>query len=103
MNRAKHAIAVVLVATALCADRRVSAAPAVDSTAAPSSESLASRLVSRLTAGFGSAVASVRIVYQSRSEIHPTATATIAIVERIETQVPLLSPFQFPLPPPCKC
>jgi hypothetical protein len=100
MHRAKHAIAVVLVATALCADRRISAAPIADSTPARASESFASRLVNRLTAGFGSAVATVRIVYQSRSDIRPVLTTPVALVDRIDTQLPLLSPFQFRLPPP---
>jgi hypothetical protein len=108
MTRARHAIAVVLVATALCADRTaVSAAPAgagqeplAASQASPSS-SLAARFVNRLTAGLRRAVPGFAIVYQARQD-QPTgsAIAFLAPADHATPQHQPISPFQFRLPPP---
>jgi hypothetical protein len=105
MNRARHAIAVVLVATALCADRPVSAAPAArphePSSASPAAGSFAARFVNRLSAGFRRAAPGFAIVYQPRQD-QPT-TSAMALAPSIDHPTPQhqpTSPFQFRLPPP---
>ena len=96
MKRTRHLIAVALVATALCADRAVAAAPTVRAHRAVT-ESLASRL----TTGFRRAVSPVR-VYQPRQDTQSVAPLAAS---RINESAPIylheeLSPFEFRLPPP---
>src|SRR5438067_962277 len=107
MNRARHAIAVVLVATALCADgsRIVGTAPSVNAEAAavPHSASFAARLVNRLSASFSRSIgiAAVRIVYQSRQDNSPPVSIrALADIAQPLPQHCLFTPFQFRLPPP---
>src|SRR4051812_32009482 len=109
MTRARrHAIAVVLVATALCADRStVSAAPAGSPhqpSSASQTSSLAARFVSRISAGFRRAVPGVQIIYQAREDHVAQPPSAVAFV-RTQPSIalhgqPPLSPFQFRLPPP---
>ena len=85
-----------MVATALCADRAVSAAPEVRAEG-----SVASRIVSRLTTGLRRAVASVRI-FAERQETRsapPLAASRIDTLPRV-TVHPTFSESQFRLPPP---
>jgi hypothetical protein len=109
MTRARHAIAVVLVATALCADRStVSAAPAgttgnepLAASQAQSSSSFAARFVNRLTAGLRRAVPGFAIVYQARQD--QPAVSSVAFAAPADHPTPHhqpTSPFQFRLPPP---
>ena len=96
MKRTRHLIAVALVATALCADRAVAAAPEVKTEG-----SVASRIVSRLTTGLRRAVSTVRI-YQTRLDTltnRPLTASRIIDVPVVESH-PTFSEFQFRLPPP---
>src|SRR5690348_11333018 len=107
MTRARHAIAVVLVATALCADRStVSAAPVSGSqhqpSAASQTSSLAARFVSRISAGFRRAVPGVTIIYQAREgnvAQPPSAVGLGKAQSRAaeQYQPQQFSPFQFRL------
>jgi hypothetical protein len=109
MTRARHAIAVVLVATALCADRSaISAAPVGSAGNEPlaashaSTSSLAARFVNRLTAGLRRAVPGFAIVYQARQDqpAGSTSRAFVAAADQPTPQHQPTSPFQFRLPPP---
>jgi hypothetical protein len=96
MKRSRQLIAVALVATALCADRAVAAAPEMRTEA-----SVASRIASRITTGLRRAVSSVRI-YQPRQ---PIATSSPIAALRIDylgpSEVhPTFFVSQFRLPPP---
>src|SRR2546423_13245354 len=98
MKRTRHLIAVALVATALCADRAVAAAPQVRSEG-----SVAGRIVSRITTGLRRAVSAVRI-YETRQDAvivrsRPVGTSRIDDAARVEFH-PTFSQFQFRLPPP---
>jgi len=97
MKRTRQLIAVALVATALCADRAVANAPEIKS-----QESVASRIVSRLTSGLRRAVSSNVRIYQTRQDtlaVRPLAASRIgnlAFVEFHQT----FSESEFRLPPP---
>src|SRR5262245_50752207 len=96
MKRTRQLIAVALVATALCADRAVAAAPEVQVEG-----SIASRIASRITTGLRRAVSSIRI-YEPRQEtssFRPLAASRIDTREIIVVR-PQLSPFESRLPPP---
>jgi hypothetical protein len=99
MKRNGNWIAVALVATALCADRAIAAAPEL-----PQPQTSATPgLVSRLTTGLRRSISSVRI-YQPQQEsltASPLAASRIAPLPLIVSH-PALSPFQFRLPPPQK-
>jgi hypothetical protein len=96
MKRHGNWIAVALVATALCADRTIAAAPELREV-----QSASPSLASRLTTGLRRSVSSARI-YQPQQE---SLAALPLAASRIMAAAPtashqLLSPFQFRLPPP---
>ncbi len=98
MRRARQVLAVALVATALCADRAATAAPALR----PQSIERAGGIVQRLTARLSRVVSTVKIV-----EIRREGTATIIqkrFVSALRTADlrPCLrfGPALFPTPPP---
>jgi hypothetical protein len=95
MRRTKHVIAVVVVATALCADRSLSAAP----TPRVESSSLARTLASKLTSSLRRAVAPSVSVAPTRSE-EQVQTFALPIHEEASGVRSTFSPFQFRLPPP---
>jgi hypothetical protein len=95
-SRSQKVLAVAFLATALCADRAIIAAPTFRQES--SSGTLAGRLVARLAVNLRRVVPYVR-VYQSRREEtvreHADAWPVPAAI------CPLaFSPFQFRLPPP---
>ncbi|HEX3357525.1 MAG TPA: hypothetical protein VHS31_11190 [Tepidisphaeraceae bacterium] len=96
MKRTQQLIAVALVATALCADRAIAAAPE-----ARPQMSVAGRIVERLTSGLRRAVSRVRI-YQAREEVgsaKPQAAKCDARVVVVGLH-PNFGVFEFRLPPP---
>ena len=99
MKRTRHVLVMTLMATALCADRVVTAAPEIRAHLQPVADPIA-RLATKLSVTFRRVVPSVWI-QQFRREgatpatpIDPIATASPAI-HHAES-----SPFQFRLPPP---
>jgi predicted solute-binding protein len=99
MTRSRKIIAVTLVAAALCADRAVSAAPALANPIRTEVANAAGKLVSRLSVSFRRVVPSVR-VYETR---HEGMSATSEIATDIQS-APFadlrLSPLLLHLPPP---
>jgi hypothetical protein len=96
MKRTKHVIAVVVVATALCADRSLSAAPVPRS--ADTSAGLARSFASKLTSNLRRAVAPiVSVPTRSDEQVQTFAPAIREEASGIRVE---LSPFQFRLPPP---
>jgi hypothetical protein len=95
-SRSQKVLAVAFLATALCADRAITAAPTFrqETTAG----TFAGRLVTRLTVGLRRVVPSTR-VYQSRREEAAGEEAVIAPAP-VAALPQLLSPFEFRLPPP---
>lgn len=96
MSKARHILAVVAVATALCADQAIAAAP----TPTPHVAEMAARLVERLSQPFRRTVPSaVRPINRSRATFVqvaiPPREVVVAVARHCE-----LSPFQFRLPPP---
>jgi hypothetical protein len=94
MRRTRHVIAVMVVATALCADRAVAAAPAQARAAAPKS------LASRITTSFRQQVPSVRL--QPARSLESAASFPLPICETASGVRSQFSPFQFRLPPPTR-
>ena len=94
MRRTRHVIAVMVVATALCADRAVSAAPAQARSATPKS------LAARITTSFRQQVPSVRL--QPTRTTESAASYPLPIRETASGVRAELSPFQFRLPPPAR-
>jgi hypothetical protein len=100
MRRTRHVLAAVVVATALCADRAVAAAP---SQVQRPQVSLARSIADRLTGSFRRVVPVVRFVPSRREGTEPVlprrvvARETGTIVHASE-----LSPFRFRLPPPVR-
>ena len=96
MSRTRHILAVVAVATALCADQAVMAAPL----ARPQVAEMAARLVDRLSQPFRRSVPNpIRIALRHQ----PSQTEIAAFPDHPISVVILhcdLSPFQFRLPPP---
>jgi hypothetical protein len=95
-RRTKHVIAVMVVATALCADRSVSAAPMTR----PQSHGLARTFASKLTTSLRRAVAtrrveSIRSFDAAPVFAHPLRQSASGLHQPI-------SPFQFRLPPPAR-
>jgi hypothetical protein len=97
MKRTKHVIAVVVVATALCADRSLSAAPVARS--ADASSGLARSFASKLTSNLRRAIAPTVSVQPTRSD-EQVQTFAPAIREEASGVRISLSPYQFRLPPP---
>ncbi len=105
MKRTRQAIAVALVATALCADRVVGAAPRVQPQAASMAASMAGRLVERLSGSLRRTVAAVRLVQARRDGPAVCGGAALAGIALGGSAAPrihasILSPIQFRLPPP---
>lgn len=95
MQRTKHVIAVMVVATALCADRDLSAAQVHKPISATNRS-----FVSRLTSNLRQSVAPVRMLAvrtDERAIARPTLIREAASGVRGE-----FSPFQFRLPPPAR-
>jgi hypothetical protein len=95
MKRTPHYLAIALVATALCADRAMAASPVVRRPA----ESVASRIVAKLTVSLRRVAPSIRL-----GEFRQGAAAS-AVVVLIEPQSARLhgarlSPLLLHLPPP---
>jgi hypothetical protein len=97
MHRTRTVIAVALVATALCADRAVAAAPVQPPRSA--STSVAGRLVSTLSERFQRVVPSVRL-YEQRCDGASIAIVSFTPVEAALPIHPPMTPFQHRLPPP---
>ena len=95
-SRSQKVLAVAFLATALCADRALTAAPALRQETA--SSTFAGRLVARLTVSLRRVVPYVR-VYQSRRE-ERAGEQLIAPPPVLTLRHLALSPFQFRLPPP---
>lgn len=97
MRRTKHVIAVVVVATALCADRAV----ASSTQARPAPRTLSRSLASRITTGFKQVVAPARpmlvVRTSERVSLFPLPIREAASGVRGE-----LNLFQLPLPPPTR-
>jgi hypothetical protein len=95
MRRTRQVIAVMVVATALCADRAVASAPA--QARATQTKSLASRI----TTSFRQTVpASVQLAPARTAEL--ASTFPLAICETASGVRSEFSPFQFRLPPPVR-
>jgi hypothetical protein len=92
-QRTRHVIAVMVVATALCADRAVAAAPS--SRSAPSRS-----LASRITTSFRQQVTRTYLVPARTSET--VGSFRLPIRETASGVRSQFSPFQFRLPPPQK-
>ena len=95
MRRTRHVIAVMVVATALCADRSVSAAPI----ARPQSAGFARTFASKLTTSLRRAVAPAAPV-QSVRMVESASVAAQPVRDAASGLHPTFSPFQFRLPPP---
>ncbi len=95
LRRTHYAIAVMVVATALCADRTIAAevAPVARPTATPG---LARTLANRLTGTFRQVV---RVVQPVRT-VERVAIPVLAIRETASGKQTELAPLQLPLPPP---
>jgi hypothetical protein len=95
-SRSQKVLAVAFLATALCADRAINAAPAFR--AETTTGSLAGRLVARLTVNLRRVVPNVQ-VYQSRRE-ESVREQSFTLPSHIAVAPLPFSPFQFRLPPP---
>ena len=107
MNRARQALVVALMATALCADRSMAAAPAGAVGGGQGGElaDLAGRFVGRLAAGFvrGRVSATVAMERHSgRPEVW-VAPSSVDADRGVNLRGECWSPFQFRLPPPGVC
>jgi hypothetical protein len=97
--RTRHILAILAVSTALCADQAVLAAPST----APGAElaQIAGRLVDRLSRSFRSTTpAHWSSDLPRRWPERPTASAPMPAIAVVHPLRPLISPFQFRLPPP---
>ena len=99
MRRTKHVIAVMVVATALCADR--SALAAAPQVRPQPSQGFARGLASRITSSFRQTVAPVRMLSTWTGE---GAQAFPLPIRQAASGVRSaeVSPFQFRLPPPVR-
>jgi hypothetical protein len=96
MSKARHILAVVAVATALCADQAVAAAPAP----APHVAEMAGRLVDRLSQPFRRTLPSALKPINRYSPARIVAVTLCRPMSAISAARPEFSPFQFRLPPP---
>ena len=96
MRSARHVIAVTLMATAICADRSIAAAPTE-----PQPANLAGRIIQRLSVKLRSVIPAARL-YQSRRFGLLAARGALPrfVLVRADFVSPQLSPFHFRLPPP---
>lgn len=99
MKHTRHVLVLTLVATALCADRVVTAAPEIRAHLQRSSTPIA-RLATRLSVTFRRVVPAVRL-HQARRE-GPMTQSPVRQVAFVPAKVHRVegSPFQFRLPPP---
>jgi hypothetical protein len=96
MKNARHVIAVTLMATAICADRSLSAAPAE-----PQASHLAGRIIQKLSVNLRGVVPAI-CIYKPRQFGLACARAArprfnVIPADFVSAQ---LSPFRFRLPPP---
>jgi len=91
----RQVVAVTLVATALCADHVVCAAPRLQKPAVD----LAGKLVQRLRVGFKHSVPSLRL-YVRRPVAPVGVSRPLAVLSNCFVPVISLHPFQFRTPPP---
>jgi hypothetical protein len=97
LKRANYAIAVMVVTTALCADRAAARDLALPSKPV-TQQGIARTLAQKLTSSFQQAVVAVRVApAPSREHV---AAPRLTIREAASGIRPHLSPFQFRLPPP---
>jgi hypothetical protein len=104
MKRTRQVLVLTLVATALCADRVVTAAPALRAQLSPTADPiarLASHLGGKLSGAFRRVVPAVRLSYSSReaTSAAPRPAVPPALLRPVLHLVQG-SPFQFRLPPP---
>lgn len=96
MRHVRNILAVVLVATALCADRAVAAAPEMR----PQIGCVTRQVVGEITRRFTRVVPGIKIV-QNRQEQVRGVPARVVPVESVEgVHEAETTPFQFRLPPP---
>jgi hypothetical protein len=95
MKRTRHVLTIALVATALCADRAVAAAPALR----PQVASVAGKLVTRLSVSFKRVVPSIRVYETHRQTVVPLI-AHAPISDETVCYGIRLSPLVQRLPPP---
>jgi hypothetical protein len=98
MRRTRQVIAVMEVATALCAAERSPAALAAPVSSRPNTAGFARTLAQKLTSSFRQSVSVVRVQPVRADET--ASTFPLAIREEASGVRADLSPFQFPLPPP---
>jgi hypothetical protein len=96
MNRTRQVIAVALVATALCADRVVAAAP---SQPRVQGSSVAGRIVSNLSERFQRVLPAIKLYQHRRDEATPLVPPP-RLINAVAVAHQPLTPFQFRLPPP---
>jgi len=96
MNRTRQVIAVALVATALCADRAIAAAPTQPRV---QGSSVAGRLVSTLSERFQRVLPAVKLYQHRRDETIPLLSPPQPM-RALTIAHQSLMPFQFRLPPP---
>jgi hypothetical protein len=98
MRRTKHVIAVMVVATALCADRSAVAASPASARPQASSSSFARSFATRLTRNFGQSVAPLRMLpTRSMEQARPLPLPINHTARGARSD---FSPFHFRLPPP---
>ena len=96
MRQTRHVLAVALVATALCADRAVAAAPSVS----PQIAGVAGRLVSRLSVTFRRVVPGVKIDLRREDRFASEGVACVWVDTETRGFRRGLSRCEFRLPPP---
>jgi hypothetical protein len=99
MRRTRQVLAVMVVTTALCADRAAAAAPIVVASTS-TRPTLAGRLVDRLSRTFRQVVPSAAPVQARQVTVAPTTAAPLLADQSLGVESLPLSPFQFRLPPP---
>lgn len=95
MRNARHVIAWTLVATALCADRSLPAAPLE-----PVSAQLAGRLIERLSVNFRRVLPAAQAFRPHRFGLPKAEVLLMAPVQLAGRIIACPSPFEFRLPPP---
>jgi hypothetical protein len=102
MRKTRTLVAVTLLATALCADRRLSSAAAASESGSRTEAGPVVRgFAQRLTVSLRRVVPAVKL-HQGRQEGFATQVASIGAIERAQAGVRQGggTPFQFRLPPP---
>jgi hypothetical protein len=85
-----------MLATTLCADRAIAAAPVLQ----PEVSQLAERLVSRLSVSFGRTAPAIHLFVQRRRGVAKVSARPVPPAAIAPAVHQPLSPFQFRLPPP---